>query len=106
MWRITASRDEGSHCRISEKLAFPVLADPLSQLRSGSHDKAVIIDAYDTFLRDETAKAAFRPEVILRFGAMPVSKPLLLFMKNRNRRLLWSSMAEQAGANQPVWQRI
>ena len=72
---------------LAEKLAFPILADPLSQLRSGSHDKAVIIDAYDTFLRDETAKAAFRPEVILRFGAMPVSKPLLLFMKKQKQAI-------------------
>ncbi|MGG0409314.1 2-succinyl-5-enolpyruvyl-6-hydroxy-3-cyclohexene-1-carboxylic-acid synthase [Peribacillus simplex] len=72
---------------LAEKLAFPVLADPLSQLRSGSHDKAVIIDAYDTFLRDEAAKAAFRPEVILRFGAMPVSKPLLLFMKKQKQAI-------------------
>lgn len=72
---------------LAKKLAFPVLADPLSQLRSGSHDKAVIIDAYDTFLRDETAKAAFRPEVILRFGSMPVSKPLLLFMKKQKQAI-------------------
>lgn len=72
---------------LAEKLAFPILADPLSQLRSGSHDKAVIIDAYDTFLRDETATAAFRPEVILRFGAMPVSKPLLLFMKKQKQAI-------------------
>jgi 2-succinyl-5-enolpyruvyl-6-hydroxy-3-cyclohexene-1-carboxylate synthase len=72
---------------LAKELAFPVLADPLSQLRSGSHDKAVIIDAYDTFLRDETAKAAFRPEVILRFGAMPVSKPLLLFMKKQKQAI-------------------
>ena len=72
---------------LAKKLAFPVLADPLSQLRSGSHDKAVIIDAYDTFLRDETAKAEFMPEVILRFGAMPVSKPLLLFMKKQKQAI-------------------
>jgi 2-succinyl-5-enolpyruvyl-6-hydroxy-3-cyclohexene-1-carboxylate synthase len=72
---------------LADKLAFPVLADPLSQLRSGSHDKAIIIDAYDTFLRDEAAKAAFRPDVILRFGTMPVSKPLLLFMKKQKQAI-------------------
>ncbi|KWW20468.1 2-succinyl-5-enolpyruvyl-6-hydroxy-3-cyclohexene-1-carboxylate synthase [Peribacillus simplex] len=70
---------------LAETLAFPLLADPLSQLRSGSHDKGVIIDAYDTFLRDEAAKSVFRPDVILRFGAMPVSKPLLLFMKKQKQ---------------------
>jgi 2-succinyl-5-enolpyruvyl-6-hydroxy-3-cyclohexene-1-carboxylate synthase len=72
---------------LAAKLGFPLLADPLSQLRSGSHDKAVIIDTYDTFLRDEAAKAAFKPDVILRFGAMPVSKPLLLFMKKQKQAI-------------------
>ena len=72
---------------LAAKLGFPLLADPLSQLRSGSHDKAVIIDTYDTFLRDEAAKAAFKPVVILRFGAMPVSKPLLLFMKKQKQAI-------------------
>ncbi|CAH0227269.1 2-succinyl-5-enolpyruvyl-6-hydroxy-3-cyclohexene-1-carboxylate synthase [Peribacillus sp. Bi96] len=72
---------------LAAKLGFPLLADPLSQLRSGSHDKAIIIDTYDTFLRDEAAKAAFKPDVILRFGAMPVSKPLLLFMKKQKQAI-------------------
>ncbi|MCK1994884.1 2-succinyl-5-enolpyruvyl-6-hydroxy-3-cyclohexene-1-carboxylic-acid synthase [Peribacillus muralis] len=72
---------------LAETLAFPLLADPLSQLRSGSHDKGVIIDAYDTFLRDETTKASFSPDMIIRFGAMPVSKPLLLFMKKQKQAI-------------------
>ncbi|MBK5499765.1 2-succinyl-5-enolpyruvyl-6-hydroxy-3-cyclohexene-1-carboxylic-acid synthase [Peribacillus sp. TH14] len=72
---------------LAEKLAFPILADPLSQLRSGKHDKEGIIDTYDTFLRDEAAKEAFRPDVVLRFGSMPVSKPLLLFMKKQKQAI-------------------
>ncbi|WP_285768977.1 2-succinyl-5-enolpyruvyl-6-hydroxy-3-cyclohexene-1-carboxylic-acid synthase [Peribacillus sp. SI8-4] len=72
---------------LAETLAFPILADPLSQLRSGSHDKGVIMDTYDTFLRDEAAKAVFNPDVIVRFGAMPVSKPLLQFMKKQQQAI-------------------
>ncbi|MFF2590553.1 2-succinyl-5-enolpyruvyl-6-hydroxy-3-cyclohexene-1-carboxylic-acid synthase [Peribacillus butanolivorans] len=72
---------------LAEKLAFPILADPLSQLRSGKHDKDGIIDTYDTFLRVEAAKEAFRPDVVLRFGSMPVSKPLLLFMKKQKQAI-------------------
>ncbi|MGE7765958.1 2-succinyl-5-enolpyruvyl-6-hydroxy-3-cyclohexene-1-carboxylic-acid synthase [Peribacillus sp. NPDC096540] len=72
---------------LAKKLAFPILADPLSQLRSGKHDKDGIIDTYDTFLRDEAAKEAFRPDVVLRFGSMPVSKPLLLFMKKQKQAI-------------------
>lgn len=72
---------------LADKLAFPILADPLSQLRSGSHKKDGIIDSYDTFLRDESAKAAFKPDVVLRFGTMPVSKALLLFLKKQKQAI-------------------
>lgn len=66
---------------LAELLQYPVLADPLSQLRSGSHSRHMVIDSYDAFLRDERTVDALQPEVIIRFGAMPVSKPLLLFMQ-------------------------
>lgn len=70
-------------------LGYPVLADPLSQLRSGSHRQDVIIDAYDAFLRDERTAERLEPEVILRFGAMPVSKPLLQYMnRHADSRLI------------------
>lgn len=64
--------------RLAEKLAFPILADPLSQLRL---DNSVVIDSYDAILKTERVLAEFQPDFILRFGAMPVSKPLSLFMK-------------------------
>lgn len=74
---------------LAERLRFPILADPLSQLRSGGHDGRYIIDAYDAILRNDDAKRALRPDVIIRFGAMPVSKALTLFIKeNRQARQL------------------
>ena len=63
------------------KLKYPIIADPLSQLRSGPHNQEGIIDGYDTFLRFEDAKEELKPEVIIRFGSMPVSKALTIFMK-------------------------
>lgn len=72
--------------RLAEKLQFPILADPLSQLRSGKHSETYIIDTYDTFLKNEDAKQALKPDIIIRFGAMPVSKPLTLFL-NENRHV-------------------
>jgi len=67
--------------RLAEKLNFPILADPLSQLRSGKHSLENIIETYDTFLRNEDAKTLLKPDVILRFGAMPISKALTIFLK-------------------------
>jgi 2-succinyl-5-enolpyruvyl-6-hydroxy-3-cyclohexene-1-carboxylate synthase len=68
--------------KLAEKLQFPILADPLSQLRAGNHDKRYIIDGYDTFLRNAEAQQQLMPEVVIRFGAMPVSKVLFTYLKN------------------------
>lgn len=67
---------------VGKKYSLPILADPLSQLRTGPHNKAWIIETYDAFLRDPEIKSFFTPDVILRFGAMPVSKSLLQFLTN------------------------
>lgn len=67
--------------KLAEMLDFPILADPLSQLRSGTHAKEYIIDSYDAILKDETIAASLVPDVVIRFGAMPVSKPLFLLLK-------------------------
>ncbi len=66
---------------LAEVLKYPILADPLSGLRTGSHDKKLIIDNYDAFLRDEAVCHLLKPEFIIRFGAMPTAKPLLLWLK-------------------------
>ena len=68
--------------RLSEHLKFPVLADPLSQLRAGNHNKQGIIESYNTILADSVLVEALKPDVVIRFGAMPVSKPLTLLLKN------------------------
>ncbi len=67
--------------RLAAALGWPVLADPLSQVRCGPHDRRAVIDGYDAFLRDPRAVEALAPEVILRFGAIPTSKPALLYLQ-------------------------
>ncbi len=66
---------------LAQQLGYPILADPLSQLRTGQDDQSAIVTAYDGFLRSETFSSCMQPEVVLRFGAMPTSKPLLLYLK-------------------------
>ncbi|KGM46084.1 2-succinyl-5-enolpyruvyl-6-hydroxy-3-cyclohexene-1-carboxylic-acid synthase [Neobacillus niacini] len=70
---------------LSDMLKFPILADPLSQLRSGQHNLENIVETYDTFLRNEDAKEYLKPDVILRFGAMPLSKALTIFLKENHQ---------------------
>jgi len=67
--------------RLASVLKYPILADPLSQLRSGSHSKEWVCDSYDAFLRNGKVKAQLKPEVIIRFGAMPISKAFLLYLQ-------------------------
>jgi 2-succinyl-5-enolpyruvyl-6-hydroxy-3-cyclohexene-1-carboxylate synthase len=67
--------------RLARHLGYPILADPLSQLRCGEHDRSTVLSSYDAFLRTDTFIESAQPELILRFGAMPASKPLLLYLK-------------------------
>lgn len=85
---------------LAERLGYPLLADPLSQLRSGHHPKGNLIEAYDAFLRDEETAEQLRPQVILRFGAMPVSKPLLQYMnRHADSRMI---IIDEAGWRDPT----
>jgi len=66
---------------LAEKLDIPVLADPLSQIRWGNHDRSRILDRYDSILRHEAAASELQPDFILRIGAPPTSKTLLQFLQ-------------------------
>jgi 2-succinyl-5-enolpyruvyl-6-hydroxy-3-cyclohexene-1-carboxylate synthase len=67
--------------KLAQKLGYPILADPLSQLRCGKHDQSHVISSYDAFLRIESFLEQAEPDLVLRFGAMPTCKPLLLYLK-------------------------
>ncbi len=55
---------------------FPILAEPTSQLRCGPHDHSYVVSTYDLLLRDEHFARSVVPDLVLRFGEMPTSKPL------------------------------
>lgn len=62
-------------------LGAPLLADPLSQLRWGTHDRSHVIDRYDAALRDDATVEALEPDLVLRIGEAPTSKALLQYLK-------------------------
>jgi len=66
---------------LAQAFQLPVLTDPLSQVRAGIHEKEPIIEGYDAFLRNETIREKLKPDFILRFGAMPVSKAYTFYVK-------------------------
>ncbi|HEX5762503.1 MAG TPA: 2-succinyl-5-enolpyruvyl-6-hydroxy-3-cyclohexene-1-carboxylic-acid synthase [Solirubrobacterales bacterium] len=86
--------------RLARAAGMPILAEPTSQLRCGPHDRSHVVTAYDLLLRGEGFRGEVRPDLALRFGEMPTSKPL--------RSWLVESGADQiavdpaAGWNEPT----
>ena len=46
--------------RLAGALGYPILADPLSGLRYGDHERALVLDCYDAFLRDAPSSSGSR----------------------------------------------
>jgi len=61
---------------LARAAGFPILAEPTSQLRCGPHDRSHVVTTYDHLLRDERFRGTVTPDLVLRFGEMPTSKPL------------------------------
>jgi 2-succinyl-5-enolpyruvyl-6-hydroxy-3-cyclohexene-1-carboxylate synthase len=55
---------------------WPVLADPLSDLRAGP----LAVSTYDALLRSPGFAAAHRPDVVVRLGAQPTSRAVLAWL--------------------------
>ncbi|MEM9174343.1 MAG: 2-succinyl-5-enolpyruvyl-6-hydroxy-3-cyclohexene-1-carboxylic-acid synthase [Myxococcota bacterium] len=66
----------------SAAAGWPVLADPASNLRSGREPgRAPILDAGDLILREGPFRQAHAPDVVVRVGDPPVSKPQRLWIE-------------------------
>jgi 2-succinyl-5-enolpyruvyl-6-hydroxy-3-cyclohexene-1-carboxylate synthase len=58
--------------RFCERVGWPLLADPMSGARRGS----AAVAHYDALLRESELFSEHPPELVLRIGDLPVSKPL------------------------------
>jgi 2-succinyl-5-enolpyruvyl-6-hydroxy-3-cyclohexene-1-carboxylate synthase len=67
--------------RLAAATGYPILADPLSQVRVGPHDRSHVVATGDLLVRPGEWIDAHRPEIVLRFGAMPTSKPILQMLQ-------------------------
>lgn len=66
--------------RLAQTAGYPILADALSPLRFSSSRSDAVIDSYDLFLRDASVRRDLQPEIVIRCGAAPTSKPLNQFL--------------------------
>jgi len=62
----------------AERAGYPLLADPLSGARHGPAS----IARYDLLLRDERLAGALAPELVIRVGDLPTSKPLRAWLES------------------------
>ncbi len=65
---------------LARALAYPILAEPLSQVRAGRHDRSPVVEAHDALLRSPGLAERLQPEVVLRFGLSPTSRTLQAFL--------------------------
>jgi 2-succinyl-5-enolpyruvyl-6-hydroxy-3-cyclohexene-1-carboxylate synthase len=61
---------------LAAEAGWPVLAEPTSGLRCGEHDRSHVVSHYDLLLRSDHFAAAHAPQLVLRIGDAPTSKPL------------------------------
>ncbi len=61
---------------LASNLDCPILAEPLSGMRFGRHDRSNLCVRYNSWLADPDTAAGLAPEWVLRFGAFPVTRHL------------------------------
>jgi 2-succinyl-5-enolpyruvyl-6-hydroxy-3-cyclohexene-1-carboxylate synthase len=85
----------------ARRCGAPLLAEPLSQLRFGTHVPGTpVIGAADALLRDETFATAMAPDLVVRVGAAPTSKALGRWLaRHAGARVL--AVDEHGGARDP-----
>ena len=86
---------------LAEQAGWPLLAEPASGLRCGAHDLSHVVAHYDVLLRDEAFAARQRPDLIVRIGDTPTSKPLRTWMAGSDQVVIdpdgaWHEPTRQA----------
>ncbi len=67
--------------RLAAATGYPILADPLSGVRCGPHDRSLVVDSYDAFLRLGALADVLVPDIVIRMGGLPASRPLQQYLQ-------------------------
>ena len=78
----------GALAALAAATGFPILADPLSGLRTGPHDRGLVIARADQLARPGPWIDAHPPDLVIRTGAMPTSKPVVELLGRTRPELL------------------
>ena len=74
--------------RLAAALDWPIAADPLSQVRTGPHDRRRVLSRADLVTRSAAFAERHTPDLVLRFGGLPTSKPLLALIAQARAQLI------------------
>jgi 2-succinyl-5-enolpyruvyl-6-hydroxy-3-cyclohexene-1-carboxylate synthase len=74
--------------RLAATAGYPVIADPLSGLRAGVHDRTHVIVRGDQIARPGRWIDGHEPGLVVRFGSMPTSKPLAQLLARSRPELI------------------
>src|SRR4051794_28771522 len=67
--------------RLAAATGFPIVADPLSGVRCGPHDRSFVLGHADHLVRPRPWRDSHLPELVIRFGATTTSKPMLTLLE-------------------------
>jgi 2-succinyl-5-enolpyruvyl-6-hydroxy-3-cyclohexene-1-carboxylate synthase len=68
--------------RLAAAAGWPLLAEPTSGVRCGVHDLSHVVAHYDVLLRHEGFASGHAPDLALRVGDTPTSKPLRAWLSD------------------------
>jgi 2-succinyl-5-enolpyruvyl-6-hydroxy-3-cyclohexene-1-carboxylate synthase len=89
--------------KLSAQTGYPILADPLSGLRFGEHiNTGTVIAGYGAALRTQKL-VKVKPDLILRFGVMPISQPLSDFLENQPANVPQIGISEHGFWSDPTY---
>ena len=75
--------------RFADSSGWPVLADPASGLRAGALSGAALVAGADLLLRHESTAAELQPDLVVRIGAPPTSKPINQWLARHGEAEVW-----------------
>src|ERR1700720_2952065 len=78
---------------LAKQLGWPILADPLSNLRNGNGPQE-LVRCYEVLLRNKSFRDSHRPDWVIHLGGQPTSKELNSFCQNARKIMLEQAAGE------------
>ncbi|SHM91659.1 2-succinyl-5-enolpyruvyl-6-hydroxy-3-cyclohexene-1-carboxylic-acid synthase [Gracilibacillus kekensis] len=69
--------------QLAQAWQAPILADPLSSLRNVKCED-LLVESYDSILKSKQVRERLNVDIVIRFGAMPVSKAFLQLLQEND----------------------